>query len=191
MIGFVSTFVVRFWWTVYPGLIFLGFVGYRIIQAVHTPGSGNSFYDILSPIVLAIGVLLMHYGRVFNDETSTYPWTWLFWLGESCFIGMFMYNSLTLSPGGLLPARNLVVIGIVSIVSILLALWFRGKVWNYFIALCFIAFAGLFTALAFPIMELVLESILNEKLKLVGEKVRHHHSIMKQYYEKQYSDTSK
>jgi hypothetical protein len=35
------------------------------------------------------------------------------------------------------------------------------------------------------VMELVLESILNEKLKKVGEKVRHHHKVLKNHYEKQ------
>jgi hypothetical protein len=191
MLGFVSTFVVRFWWTVYPGLLFLVFVGYRIVQSIRDPGSGSTLYDILSPIILSIGVMLMHHGRRLNTDTSTLQWTWIFWLGETCFIGMFLYNSLTISPGGLLPARNPIVIGAISIVSLLLALWFRGKVWNYFFILCFIAFAGLFTSLAFPVMELVLESILNEKLKLVGEKVRHHHSIMKQHYEKQLGNRSK
>ena len=38
-------------------------------------------------------------------------------------------------------------------------------------------------AMAFPIMELLLEAILNEKLKKVGEKVRDHHRQLQSYYE--------
>jgi hypothetical protein len=44
---------------------------------------------------------------------------------------------------------------------------------------------GVFVALAFPIMEMVLEAILNEKLQKVGDKVRAHHRVVQAYYEQQ------
>ena len=103
-----------------------------------------------------------------------------FWLGESIVIGIFTYNSLQ----SVLPSRNKYVMFGLSIFSIFTALCLRGKIWNYITVLGFIVFIGLFVALAFPVVELLLESILNEKLKRVGEKVRHHHLILKQHYEK-------
>ena len=39
-----------------------------------------------------------------------------------------------------------------------------------------------FVAVAFPVMELILEAILNEKLKKVGDKVRAHHDAVERYY---------
>jgi hypothetical protein len=51
------------------------------------------------------------------------------------------------------------------------------------------ALLALFVVLAFPIFEFILESILNEKLKKVGEKVRAHHALLEKHYESKLTET--
>ena len=69
-----------------------------------------------------------------------------------------------------------------SILSGLAALWFRGLFWNYVSIIILIAVLAFFVAVAFPVMELILEAILNEKLRKVGDKVRAHHAALDKYY---------
>ena len=127
--------------------------------------------DALPPLLIATGLVLMHYGRTEQGE-----WSYRFWAGEALVICMFTYNSATAIPKNVLTMLGL------SIFSILAALWFRGNIWNYAIVIGMEAFMALFVAMAFPIMELILETILTEKLRKVGEKVRAHHQQLEAYY---------
>ena len=52
-----------------------------------------------------------------------------------------------------------------------------------FECIAFEGFLALFVAMVFPVMELVLEAVLNEKLRKVGDKVRAHHQVLERYYE--------
>jgi hypothetical protein len=101
----------------------------------------------------------------------------LYWVGESLVIGTFTYNSIS----GTVQKTTPFYFGI-AVFSMLAALWFRGKFWNYFLVLGLELFMGIFIAMAFPIMEMVLEAILNDKLKKVGDKVRAHHQHLERYY---------
>lgn len=78
-----------------------------------------------------------------------------------------------------------------AIVSFLLALWFRGYFWTYATTLVLEALFVVLVALAFPLMEMVLEAILNEKLKSVGERVRAHHNYMQAYYQAKLQQVNK
>jgi hypothetical protein len=171
--GAVSVIIVRYRWTLYPALAFLAYNIYRIIQ-MQSRTPGGSLYDTIPPTLIAAGLLVMSSSTISGDGT----WNTRFWLGEALVIGMFLYNSFSY----LLMANVLVWIGM-SVLSLLLALWFRGNVWNYAIVLCVIGIVAILVALAFPIMELIIESILNEKLKKVGDKVRHHHQVLQAHYE--------
>jgi hypothetical protein len=64
----------------------------------------------------------------------------------------------------------------------LAAWWFRGTLWNYIILLGLELFVALFIAVSFPIFEMILEAIVNDKLKKVGDKVRAQHAYMERYY---------
>lgn len=160
----------------------LGFMGYIAIQIAlragvrggsvyETNGTPTHMMDVVPPLSIALGLVFMYAGR--NDTTD---WTWRFWLGETMVIALFTLNSVEVIP------RNVLGIGLVSVVGGLAALWFRGKFWNYAMILAFEVFMALFVALAFPVMEMVLESVLNEKLKKVGEKIRTYHRHMESYY---------
>lgn len=119
----------------------------------------------------------MHSSIRYNSAADQ-SWNMQFWIGETMVIGMFLYNSLSF-----LPLRNAMVSAAMLIFSLLAALFFRGNWWNYASVIGLIAFFAIIVALGFPIMELLLEAILNEKLKKVGDKVRHHHQILQHYYE--------
>ena len=164
MMCVVSVLVVKYRWTLFPALGFLAFIAYRIhVVAV-------SALDYMSPFCIGAGLLIMH--------TTTGSSGWFgFWVGESLVIGMFTYNSMA---GTQLTTPLLLAMGGFSMLA---ALWFRGKFWNYAIVLALEAFLAIFIAMAFPIMEMVLETVLNDKLKKVGDKVRAHHQHLKRYYE--------
>lgn len=172
MMGAVAVILVRYRWTLYPTLAFLTYIAFHLFQRARA--AGGSRFDVLSPILIATGLMLMYKGgeMIREDGKST----WVFWCGESLVIYMFTYNSITGLPG------SPIIYGGIAIFSMIAALWFRGSVWNYGTIVLFEGLLAIFVALAFPVMELVLEAILNEKLRKVGDKVRTHHSVLEKYY---------
>lgn len=179
MLGLVSVLLIRYRWTFYPMLFFLGYIALQIAgraslrggSVYESNGNTTQMTDVLSPIGIAIGLIFMFNGR---DESR--DWSWMFWVGESTVIVLFTLNSVESIP------RNALGIGALSILAGLAALWFRGKFWNYTMVIAFEAFMAVFIALAFPVMEMVLEAVLNEKLKKIGEKIRTHHQHMEAHY---------
>jgi hypothetical protein len=179
MLGTVTVLLVRYQLTFYGMLLFLGYIALQLAgkaslrggSVYETDGARTTMTDVLNPFLIAVGLILMRQGR--ND---TLEWSRLFWLGEATVITLFTLNSIDSIP------RTMVGIGAVSVGAGLLALWFRGKFWNYTMIIFFQACMAMFIALAFPVMEMLLESILNEKLKKVGEKIRAHHRQMEKHY---------
>lgn len=170
MMAVVSLVLVRFLWTLLPAMAFLAFIAYKIQS---TPGASKGLMELSSPFIIGAGLVLMHS----SAKTEDGSWT-VYWLGESMVIGMFTLNSLTATTERSTP------IYIATVVfSSLAALWFRGNFWNYLIVLGLEFFLAVFIALAFPIMEMVLEAVLNDKLKKVGDKVRAHHAHLERYYQ--------
>lgn len=170
--GAVAVILVRYRWLLFPALAFLAYITYQMFSRSRLPGVEYAGTDTVSPILIAVGLICMNRGR-----SAEGGWTLLFWLGESLVIGMFTYNSASALP------KIPIVLVALGVFSVLAALWCRGNVWNYLIVLGLEVFMGLFVALAFPVMELVLESILNEKLQKVGAKIREHHRVVQAYYE--------
>lgn len=164
MMAIVSLLVVRYIWTLLTAMAFLAFIAYRI----HSVASGT--LEVAGPFVIGAGLILMHQSYDSNG--------WFFyWVGEALVIGMFTLNSI-----GSSAASPPVYLG-TAVFSSISALWFRGRFWNYAIVVGLEAFLAIFIALAFPIMEMVLEAILNDKLKKVGDKVRAHHQHLERYYQ--------
>ena len=168
----------------------LTFLTYKLYQTVKTtlgPGVKLTFAsrNALSPLVIAFGIFCMYRGRSFVADTSsitdnaaigdsttanletitTYlDWTWTFWLGETIVMTSFITNSLEQTPRP--------VLFICIVLSLLLSLWLRGRFWRYATLLGFEGVIALLVVLAFPIMEMILESIVEEKMRKVGEKIR-------------------
>jgi len=168
MMATVSLLVVRYRWLLYPALAFLGFIAFRNHSIALQGG-----IELISPFLIGAGLLIMY-----KSSSETGSSGILYWLGESLVISMFTYNSVSTTPQQLSP----IVLGGTVVFSTVAALWFRGKFWNYAVVVTFELFLAIFVAMAFPVMEMVLEAILNEKLKKVGEKVRLQHKHMEKYY---------
>jgi len=155
--------------------------------------------DAFSPLVIALGIFFMYRGRRYavasvsavtagevntiegtsstastQNETEYHEWSWTFLLGESLVMTSFLANSLD----NQLLSRTLVLV--FSLLSLLLSLWLRGRFWRYMTLLGFEGVIGALVVLAFPIMEMILESLVEEKMRKVGEKIRAHDVRMKE-----------
>jgi hypothetical protein len=177
IMGAASVIAVRYRLTFYPSLIFMAYVLFRIVQqAPKVPG--GSLRDTIPPCIIVIGLSIMFHAA----WAEKYSWSLRYWIGETLVIAVISYNSLSL-----LPLANPLVVAAIGFLAALAALWFRGNFWNYLITIVFLGFLAILVAFAFPLMELVLDAILQDKLKKVGERVRHQHKMLKVYYESQKS----
>ena len=162
----------------------LTFLTYKLYSALKTtlgPDVKLSFgvlQNAISPLIIAFGIFCMYRGRRFvidtaaatdaGDSTTTdtqviettyLDWSWTFWFGETIVMTSFITNSLDKVP------RSLFVM--CTIVSVLFSLWLRGRFWRYATILGFEGVIALLVVLAFPIMEMILESIVEEKMRKV------------------------
>ena len=143
----------------------------------------------MSPFLIGFGMIIMYqassgsWSSESADGSRSTHWL-LYWLGESITICMFTYNSMETKP-----SSNPVYLGAIMIFGILSALWFRGKFRNYLIVVGLEFFVAIFIAVAFPVFEMILEAILNDKLKKVGDKIRAQHKVMERYYQQQHKNT--
>jgi hypothetical protein len=177
----------------------LCFISTRIYSALkqtlppNTKLNLSTMKDFFSPLLIAFGVFCMYRGRRFliatdvvadinnavagdsttnvtNNDTGdnlTYAaWSWTFWFGETVVMTCFLSNSFEKRSPGL--------VVVFSVVSLLLSLWLRGKFWRYATLLGFQGVIALLVVMAFPVMEMVLEEIVQEKMRKVGEKIRAH-----------------
>ncbi|GKY99806.1 hypothetical protein MPSEU_000934400 [Mayamaea pseudoterrestris] len=175
IMGCVACLVVRYRLLFYPAFLFILYV---IVRSIMPPRALMA--EIMSPTMIAIGLLVMHNGRT-RDENL---WTIWFWMGEAAVLASFIFNSVS----DQLP-RNWMTMSALAVVSLVATLWFRGSVWNYAMTIGLESFLALIVALAFPVFEFILETILNEKLKKVGDKVRAHHAVLEKHYEAKLAQT--
>ena len=158
--------------------------------------------DMLSPLIIAFGVFCMYRGRRFltnvamgaadnvavgdstnatnNDSVQSEmyaSWSWTFWFGETIVMTCFLANSFE--------KRNPALTAAFSVVSLLLSLWLRGKFWRYATLLGFQGAIAVLVVMAFPVMEMVLEEIVQEKMRKVGEKIRAHDARVRAMLSKQ------
>ena len=179
LLGAISLIVARYRLTLFPALAFLAFVTYKVRSAPTVIS-----LELMSPFVIGIGIIIMYqassgsWSTTSADGTKITHWL-LYWLGESMTIFMFTCNSMEVK----LSLSNPIYLGAILVFGILAALWFRGKFWNYAIVVGLEIFVGVFIAVAFPVFEMILEAILNDKLKKVGDKIRAQHKFMERYYQ--------
>lgn len=100
--------------------------------------------------------------------------------GESLALFMFLTTSITISLTMPLQA-------VLGVFATLASLYLRGNPWNYGTILLLEAVALGVTSVAFPVMDMVLEQIMNEKLRKIGEKIRAQGQRMEGYYREKYT----
>lgn len=165
--------VVRYRLTLFPALAFLAFIAFRI----HSERTSTTL-EVSSPFLIGIGLIIMYQASSGSWSNGDGSLNWLlYWLGESIVICMFTYNSFATKPTSTAVTAGVLIFGI------LVSLWFRGKFWNYAVVVGLEVFLAIFIAVSFPVFEMILEAILNDKLKKVGDKVRAHHEYMERYYQ--------
>eukprot|EP00536_Pseudo-nitzschia_multiseries_P010190 jgi/Psemu1/288950/fgenesh1_pg.304_\ len=180
LLGALSLIISRYRLTLIPSLAFLAFIAYKVRSG---PTVDHSF-ELMSPFVIGVGMIIMYqassgsWSSIDEDGTQSKNWI-LYWLGESLTIFMFTYNSMETKPSNPIHVGGMLMFGVLA------ALWFRGKFWNYAIVLGLELLVAIVISLSFPIFEMILEAILKEKLKKVGEKVRSQHKLMERYYQLQ------
>jgi len=175
-LGAISLIVARYRITLFLALSFFLYVGYKV-----------QWVEMIPPFFLSLGMIIMYQASsgswsTTSEDGKINPHWLLYWLGESIVIFMFTYNSLTEKPSNPLYVGALVLFGIFA------ALWFRGKVWNYVIVIGLEMLLAVFIAISFPVFEMLLEAILNDKLKKIGDKIRTQHKCMERYYQSRNGD---
>ena len=181
MMALISTFISRYKLTLIPAAAFLGFTSYRIYStAKAVPGSAGTS-EIASPLLIAAGIYLMYLGR---DSATDLHWSWTFWLGEVTVMTIFINNSIPNKSIGLMAA----LIGF-FILSTIISLLLRGKIWRYASMIAIELLFAFVAVLVFPVMEMILTEIINEKLRKVGEKVRSHYKRMEEMRKKAEKDS--
>jgi len=120
----------------------------------------------------------MYRGRRFlipsEDETEAkvyIEWSWTFWFGEMLVMALFMNNSVE--------QKSPLIVVVFMTLAFIFSLIMKGRFWRYLTLLGFQAVLALLVVLVFPIMEMVLESIVDEKMRKVGEKIRAHDARMR------------
>ncbi|KAL7541687.1 hypothetical protein ACHAXR_011694 [Thalassiosira sp. AJA248-18] len=205
LMGLVSVLISRYTILAFLAMGMLAFLTTRMYATVKQtlgPNIKPTFAvmrEALSPLLIAFGIFCMYRGRRFviastagigdadnaivgdgtSDATTTeviatqyLDWSWTFLIGETIVMTSFISNSFE--------KRSNVFLGVFTILSLFLSLWLRGKFWRYATILGFEGILALLVLMAFPIMEMILESIVEEKMRKVGEKIRMHDVRMKE-----------
>ena len=194
IMAIVSTLVSR-----YTILLFLAAVLLLIILVrVHQNKGGKKEFAIL--ISIFSGIFLMYYGR--NHDYYWIFWFGQFFLFRSkifphflyllkinsppffvvsyrslhsnygCFQGETLTMSIFICNSFLLTTTR--AIAGASIGSAIVAFFLHGKLWRYVMVEVFFGVLLILAALVFPILEMILEEIIRDKMSKVGEKIRAH-----------------
>jgi len=206
LMGIVSVLLSRYTILTILTIGMLVFLSTRIYSALKVAAKGAGvplnylvgLKEVCVPLMIAGGVYCMFRGRRFVveketenggggedvvgdgtvavQETMYHSWTWTFWLGEALVMTLFIANSFEKRSPGLL--------ALFTTISGIFALWLRGQFWRYATLLGFQGVIALLVVLAFPIMEMILEQIVEEKMKKVGEKIRAHDARLRELQRK-------
>ena len=113
--------------------------------------------------LLGVGLYVMH--RAGHEE-----WTIKFWMGESLVLLLLMINYSSDE----VDERPLAMFIVSAILAPILTYIIGARFWRYSMIIGIELVIGLCALVIFPILEVMIEQIVNEKLQKVGEKVRAH-----------------
>lgn len=195
MMAIASVYITQWKYTTIPVILFLLYTSLQIHRAnkqLQNAGSPSPVakFDIWSPILLSIGVFIMYFARSTAYSDTQGEWSKLFWTGEVLVMTMFCLNTLASNEASFL--RPSLVLGIVCYIFFgLIGLYIRGKGWRYLTFLAVELGCALVAVLVFPIMEMIMETLVDEKMKKVGERVRLYSKVMEENYQNQLKQMEK
>lgn len=187
MMAITSVIITRWKYTTIPAVLFLLYTSFQIFRAKST-SSANAIqtYDILSPILLAIGLIIMYTSKYNSQQQDGIPFQWnkMFWMGETLIMTMFCINTLvSKEASSVRPSWGL---GMALYVFFaIVALLIRGKGWRYMTILSMELGLALVAVMVFPIMEMIMEALVDEKMKKVGERVRLYAKVMEEHHRRE------
>ena len=169
MMAAASTFLCRYRITLFPTVALLVFVSYRVYAATRSSAAKGfkslPVREMSSPLISALGMIFMYWGRYGGAEV----WSRTFWMGECVLMTTFLNNSVPENAPRQTPYSILA--GFV-VLSFFLSLILRGKFWRYLTLIGLESSLAFLTLTIFPMMEMVLEEMVNEKMRKIGAKVR-------------------
>jgi len=177
MMGAVSVVLSRFMITVAGCLCFLIYISYQIYSVpagAETVINSKKQYVILG--LTGFGVVCMYRGRCSDSF-------YLFWLGEILAMSTFSYNSIAGATAITTNPPPIVIVGI-TVACCIISFVLRGRFWRYGLVVGMELGCALITVLVFPVLEMILEELINEKLRKVGDKIRSHAVRMSQLEER-------
>ena len=132
----------------------------------------------------------MYFAKSAAYSDTPGEWSKFFWTGEVLVMTMFCLNTLASNEASFL--RPSLVLGIVCYIFFgLIGLYIRGKGWRYLTFLAVELGCALVAVLVFPIMEMIMETLVDEKMKKVGERVRLYSKVMEENYQNQLKQMEK
>mmetsp|Transcript_20736 Transcript_20736/g.30633 ORF Transcript_20736/g.30633 Transcript_20736/m.30633 type:complete len:386 (-) Transcript_20736:55-1212(-) len=195
MMAIASVYITQWKYTTIPVILFLLYTALQIHRAgksIQSAGSPSPVakFDILSPILLSVGVFIMYFAKSTTYSETPGEWSKLFWTGEVLVMTMFCLN--TVASKEISSFRPTLVLGIACYIFFgLIGLYIRGKGWRYLTFLAIELGCALVAVLVFPIMEMIMETLVDEKMKKVGERVRLYSKVMEENYQNQLEQMEK
>eukprot|EP00978_Attheya_sp_CCMP212_P013739 scaffold34590_cov37-Attheya_sp.AAC.2 len=184
MVAVVVTILCRWKWTMIPSCLFMLFVTAKVAlssRQTANRAAGASYMDALQPFLMGMAVWLMYYGRSSSSSSSSSStWSVTFWAGEGLVTFYVMKSSLPVPPNGATAKNVVLVSGACGVVAGVATLLLRGRFWRYTCLICGQAALALLCVLVFPVLEMILEEIMREKLHKIGDKIRAHSKRMEQ-----------
>jgi hypothetical protein len=194
MMAITSVIITRWKYTTIPAVLFLLYTSFQIFRAKSSGSSGVNLiqtYDILSPILLATGLIIMytwknnsHYQQQEGEVETQFQWNKMFWMGETLIMTIFCINTLVSKEAS--SVRPSLGLGVgLYVFFAMIALFIRGKGWRYMTILSMELGLALVAVLVFPIMEMIMEALVDEKMKKVGERVRLYARVMEEHHRRE------
>jgi hypothetical protein len=185
-----SVIITRWKYTTIPAILFLLYTSFQIFRARSSSTSlvnPIQTYDVLSPILLAVGLIIMYtskHNSQQQQEDNSFQWSKTFWIGETLIMTMFCMNTLVSREAS--TVRPSIGLGVaLYVVFAMIALLIRGKGWRYMTVLSMELGLALVAVLVFPIMEMIMEALVDEKMKKVGERVRLYAKVMEEHHRRE------
>jgi len=195
MMAVTSVYITKWKYTTIPVILFLLYTAKQIHRAgknVENSGAQSpvSTYDVTSPILIAVGVFTMCFAKSTTYSDTQGEWNKLFWMGEVLVMTMFCLNTVASKEATTL--RPTLGLGLAFYIFFgLVALYIRGKGWRYISFLAIELGCALVAVLVFPIMEMIMETLVDEKMRKVGERVRLYSKVMEDNYKNQLDEMEK
>lgn len=200
MMAIASVIVTRWKYTTIPAVLFLLYTSFQIYKAKKSCSTNINHadvshpptittYDVLSPILIAVGIMMMYSSKTNawqgqEEGNASFQWNKLFWMGETLVMSMFCINTLVSKEASVVRPSLGLGVGVYIFFG-LIALYIRGKGWRYMTILSVELVCALVAVMVFPIMEMIMEALVDEKMKKVGEKVRLYAKVMEEHHKRE------